>query len=173
MGRLLAWVMLAIWASWIAAFQGLLAAHSALSGWVPDFGLVLALACAATFDKRDTALATLIVACGRIAYSIEPPAAVLAGFLFAGLVVRAVATVAEVEGALVRTILAALAVFSFAVWLQLVHQVRDGASEELLQILPKAAQVWPMVCTSAGCALLMQRTLVCLPGLSPLRRPRW
>ena len=171
--RPLSWAMLVVWSSWIAALQGLLVARTPLGAWVPDAGLVFVLACSASFDRREAPRVALLGALGRIAFTVEPAPAVLAGFLLAGLIVRAVATVAEVEGALVRTILAGLAGWFFAVWLELVHHVRDGKGEDLVQLLPKAARLWPIGLSSAAFALCFARGLARLPGLSPLRRERW
>ena len=171
--RWLAWAMLAIWSSWIAALQGLLVARTSLGAWVPDAGLVLVLACAARFDRRDAPRVALIAAVGRLAFTIEPAPAVLAGFLLAGLVVRAVATVAEVEGPIVRTVLAGLAGWAFAAWLELVHHVRDGGGEDFLGVLPEALRSWPVGLSSAIFALAFAGALARLPGLSPLRKPRW
>ncbi len=171
--RWLAWAMLAIWSSWIAALQGLLVARSGLGAWVPDAGLVLVLACAARFDRRDAPLVALVAALGRLAFTIEPAPAVLAGFLVAGLLARAVASVAEVEGPLVRTVLAGLAGWGFAAWLELVHHVRDGGGEDLLIALPSALRAWPVGASSALFAFLCASALARLPGLTPLRKPRW
>jgi hypothetical protein len=165
--------MLVVWSSWIAALQGLLVARTPFGAWVPDAGLLLVLACAASFDRREAPRVALLVALGRIAFTIEPAPAVLAGFLLAGLVVRAVATVAEVEGALVRTILAGLAGWLFAAWLELVHHVRDGKAEQIVDLLPQAARLWPIGFSSAVFALCFAGWLARLPGLSPLRRERW
>ena len=171
--RVLAWVMLAIWASWTAALQGLVVAQTQLGAWVPDAGLVLLLACAARFDPRDIPKAALVAGIARVAYTVEPPPAVLAGFLALAFLLQATATVAEVEGAIVRPVVCGLFAWAFSAWLLFVGRVRDHSSAELLDFLPLALAQWPLALSTGLFALLLAPTLAHLPGLSPLRRRRW
>jgi hypothetical protein len=171
--RPLAWIMLAVWASWTAAAQGLAVAQTPLGSWVPDAGLVLLLACAGRFDSRDVPLAALVVGVARVAYTVEPPSAVLAGFLALAFLLRAGATVAEVDGVLARPVISGLFAWAFCGWLIFVNRVRDLGMVELFDFMPDVLAQWPVALSTALFALFLSPTLAHLPGLSPLRRRRW
>jgi len=168
--RLVGWLMLAVWAGWIAAAQGLLAAQPVFARLVPDALLCLFLACAARFESADLPKVALLCGMARVAYSIEPPAAILAGFLAAAFGVRAVASVADLDGASVRTVLAGIVGYGLSAWLFVVHEAREGATGELG---PELLAQLPGALATAALAFLAGPALARLPGLTPLRRRRW
>ena len=177
-GRWLPWLMFAVWASWLTALQGVLAGRTTLGPWTPDLRLALLVVCVGRFEASDVPKAALIVAAARIAHTVEPPAGVAAGILFATFVVVATRTVAEVGGASVRSLLAALLAWSFAGWLVLVHAVRtahleSGDPAALAAGLEPAGAVWRVGLATGLAAFAFGPLLLGLPGLSPLRRRRW
>jgi len=165
---LLSWLMLAVWASWLCAVHSLCVSRFGLVKWMPDLGLVFLVSCAARFEARQASAVALIVGLARVAYTIEPPSAVLAGFLMVGMGLRMAASVVEVSGTVLRGLYAALAVCLFSAWMTLVAVARgalpvEELSERLLGALPAAA--------SSGLAtLLLAPLFAVLPGLTPLRR---
>lgn len=170
--RPIAWLMLAVWASWLSAAQGLIVTKSFLGAWTPDLGLLLLIACAGRLHRRDVPLATLLVAMGRVAHTVEPPAAVLAGFLGASLVCQSVRRMAEIGRPLMRCGLAGGAGLLLPLWFAAVDALRTGhsAAEGLRQGLPTA-----LACglSTALIGLLFMGSLVHLPGLTPLRERKW
>lgn len=170
--RGLAWLMLAVWASWLSAAQAVAVAKSPLGPWMPDLGLLLIVACAGRFHPRDVPLATLVVALARVAHSVEPPGAVLAGCFGLSLAVQSVRRVVEVDRPLVRIALAGGGVLLFSLWLVTVHAVRigHGVEHSLADALPL---VLPGVVATSFAGLLFVQSFALLPGLTPLRTRRW
>lgn len=176
--RWIPWLMFAVWASWLTALQGVLASRTSLGPWTPDLGLALLVVCVGRFEAADVPKVALLVAAARIAHSVEPPAGVAAGVLFATFVVAATRTVAEVGGASLRSLLAGLLAWSFAGWLVLVHAVRaaydaSGDPAAFAAGLEPGVSVWRVGFSTALAALTLGPLLLVLPGLSPLRRRRW
>ncbi len=176
-GVWISWLMLAVWASWLTALQGVAVSKTMLGAWVPDVGVLLIVACAGSFQARDVSRAALVVALARIAYSVKPPVAVLAGFLGVSIVARGVLSFAEIGRPLVRTALSGALALALSDWFVLVHAARYGAElgdtaawKAALMALPG---LLPGALASAGCALLLGPAFALLPGLTPLRRPRW
>lgn len=172
---LVTWVLLAVWATWLSALQGIWASTSP---WAPDLGVALLVVLAARAGRSELPAVGLAVALGRIAVSIDPPAAVLAGLLGVTLAVGGLRGVLEVGGALTRAVLAGCAAALFAVWLELVHDLRAageaGLVAEGLAALPAPAVGWPSALTTAMATLALAPVLAHLPGLSPLsRRTQW
>ena len=179
---LLAWLFLALWAAWVSALQGLAAGPGGLGRWVPDLALVLALSLAARLPAEDMLKVAFAVALGRIAVSIQPPVALLAGYLGILLFARGLRSVLELSGPLQRTLLGALAALLFTGWLAYVHAQRaggvaahalaPGAAADSLRPLAVALGAWPAALSTGLCALLLGPALARLPGLTPLRRRR-
>lgn len=170
--RPLAWLMLAVWTSWLSAAQALLVSESWLSAWTPDFGLLLLIACAGSLHIRDVPLATVVVVLGRLAHTVEPPPAVVAGFLSISVICQVIRRVTELGNPAMRFALGGLGSLSLVLWLALVHALRTGAelSGAIAASLPAALATG----LSTGLlALAFQRVMVHLPGLTPLRERRW
>lgn len=169
--RLVAWVMVAVWGAWLSAAQGVLAARTVLGVWTPDLGLVLLVACVGRFPRREAVPVVLLVSLARIAFTIEPPTAILAGFLGASLAVQGVRLVVEVDTPLVRGIVGFALALGFGLWLALVHGLRaDGVPTSPLAALGRAL---PGALSTGIVTLATSGVLPRLPGLSPLQRERW
>ena len=166
------WIMLAVWSSWVTAGQGLLATSMDL--WVPDLSLLMLLACAGRFESGDVPKAAVVIGLSRAAFSIEPAPALMVGLLASGTVVVGIRSVAEVNGPLMRTVLAAACSWLFAAWLVVVHIVRveRGGGSAPFE-LSFALTLWRGALTTAVAALVVGPPLAYLPGLTRLRRRRW
>lgn len=169
--RWISWLMLGVWSSWIVAAQGILVAQTPLAAWLPDGGLVLLIACAGRFQKQDVPGAALLLALSRVAYTIEPPTAIFAAFLCTALLVNAMRSALEVNGALLRTVVAGLAGWLFPAWLLVVRHVRDGG--EPVALLSEVLGLWRIALSTALFALAFGPVFAHLPGLTPLRTRRW
>ena len=171
-GRPLAtWILLAVWATWLSALQGIWASSTPSA---PDLGVALLVVLASRAARSELPAVGLVIALGRISVSIDSPAAVLAGMLGVTLVVLALRGVLEVGGALPRAALAGAPAALFAAWLGLVHDVRAAGEAGLigsraLQLSTPAAG-WPSMLTTAMATLALAPVLAHLPGLSPLSR---
>lgn len=170
--RPLAWLMLAVWASWLSAFQALFVSKSWLSAWTPDMGLLLLIACAGSLHIRDVPLATVVVVLGRLAYTVESPPAVLAGFLSISVVCQIIRRVTELGNPSMRFALGSLGASGLVLWFALVHAIRTGADPSGAL----ASSLLPALATGLSTGLLALAffgVLVHLPGLTPLRDRRW
>lgn len=169
--RLVAWGMLAVWASWLTALQAVTVTKTGLGPFTPDLSGLLLVACAARLHKRDVVPAAIVICLARVAFSVESPAALLAGYLGAATLVRSARRVADLERPAFALALTGIVEFGLATWLVLVHALRAGApvGDRLAESLPLVAAV---TATTAACALFAGG-LVFLPGLTPLRNRRW
>jgi hypothetical protein len=176
----LPWALLGVWAAWMFALQGMAAARSASSAWVPDLGLVLLLGLAARVSHEDLPKAALVVAFARCATSIDAPVAVIAAYFGAIGLARALRGVFEIGGVLPRTLLAGACAWLVTAWLEVVHVLRDarvaaqltGASPDLGQVVRALLGAWPTALATAFAALLFGPWLARLPGLTPLLKKR-
>jgi hypothetical protein len=169
----LPWILLAVWSAWLHAVQGI---WGASSPFAPDLGVVLLIALAARVQTHDLPLIGLSLAVGRLAVSVDPPAAVLAGTLGLTALVRGLRAGVEVGGPLPRTLLAAVSTVLLAAWLGFVHDFHAAREAAVvapgLEGLSNVAVHWRAATTSAGVSLLFGPALARLPGLSPLRKRR-
>lgn len=180
--KFLPWLMLAIWSAWICALQGLLRDTEPLSAWVPDLWLVLVLALASRLERSDLPRVALVAAAGRLAVSIEPAAAVLAGALGVVLLVRVIRSVIEVEDVVARTALAFVCALALARWQSLVLETRAFAGAEMFAARLSVSwgtavgsfgpDPWSRAAVTALAALAAAPALAHLPGLTPLRKRR-
>ena len=164
--RRIAWALFTLWCAWAYASTGFLGAVTPLGAWLPDLGLVLLLALGVHVAPGRLAWAALIVALARIAFSVDPPVAVLAGYLgFAGLqaVLR---SFVNLEDPFARGALAGFAALLLDVWWSWVHAIRNP----VLLDAPGTELAWRAALATAACALLFSELLLRLPGLRPLRR---
>jgi hypothetical protein len=176
---LLPWLLLSVWAVWIFALQAALGRSPALGSigpWVPDVGLVLALALAARLPTRDLPWVGLCVGLARASLSVDPPAAVIAGYLGAVAVARAFRSVIEIKSPPAIGLLAFVLALGLAGWLGLVHAQRAAAAlgpgAELAISVPGGT--WRGALATGITAALLSAALARLPGLTPLyRRKVW
>jgi len=166
----LAWALLALWSAWLHAFQG----HwAAVSPWAADLGMVLLVVLAARMPSGDLVKGGLAVALGRIAVTIDPPAAVLVGLLVPMTVFGALRSVVVIRAGLARAALAGLGSALLAWWLAGVHLVRAGGSPAWL-VSELDLGAWRTALSTALVALLLGPLFTLLPGLSLLiRRRAW
>lgn len=169
--RILGWTLFTAWISWSFALQARLASASGAGPWIPEVGLVLAVAVLARLDEREIPVLVLLVALARLAFSGEPAAALLAGSLGLALLGLCVRSVVELTGPLWRTLTTGALVAAFELWLAVVHAAHPEAAGAGLPIGPGSLLV--SATSSALLALFAGPTLARLPGLTPLRSRRW
>lgn len=169
--RILGWTMLVVWTSWITVVQAVAVGKTPLGPFTPDLSLLCVFACAVHLHKRDVVPATLVVALARIAFSVDPPLAILSGYLAAALFVRSVRRTADLERPAFALTLVALLELAFSTWLLAVHAVRQGLSVPG-RLSDSAAGLAVATVATAVCAVFAG-ALVHLPGLKPLRTRRW
>ena len=168
--RILGWGLLLAWLSWSFAFQSRLAAASSAGPFVPEIGLVLAIAVLSRLDEREAPVLAIVLAVARLPYSAEPAIALLAGALGLCLLGLAMRSVVELTGPLWRAVAAAALVACFDLWLAVVHASRPAAEGGLPV---GVGSLLAVAGSSAALALLAGPALAHLPGLSPLRSRRW
>jgi len=169
--RLLGWLLLLVWLSWSFAFQARLASASSGGPFVPEIGLVLALAVLSRLDEREVPLLALLVALARLPYSGESVVALLAGALGLCLLGLAMRSVVELTGPLWRTVATALLVAVFDLWLAVVHSARPSGAAAGLPV--GLGSLLAVAFSSSMLALFAGPALAHLPGLTPLRSRRW
>lgn len=167
-GRL-PWLLLLLWATWLYALQGRLAAQPGWGRWMPDLGLLLLLSLDARVTRELAWRVALVVALGRLATGADPPLAVLVATLgvvgFSGPLRELVLLDRPLTGALFAG-LAALVTGAYLVVAQRVVEPALG-----LGLSPLGAALRPALGTALA-ALFLLPFLRLLPGLSPLQRVR-
>ncbi len=107
----------------------------------------------------------LALALVRWAFTVDSPAAVLAGYLFLYGASRTLRTILEVDRLLPRTLLAALFSYGLAFFL---HTARAFRLQSEGLVLNPAASPWPMALMTALVSLAALPLFTRLPGLKPL-----
>lgn len=171
LSRIVGWVLLLAWLSWSFAFQARLAAASSGGPFVPEIGLVLAIAVLSRLDERESPILALVLALARLPYSAEPAVALLAGALGLCLLGLAMRSVVELTGPLWRTVAAGALVVCFDLWLAVVHASKASASASGLAV--GIGSLLAVAGSSGAFALFAGPALAHLPGLTPLRSRRW
>ncbi len=170
-----AWVLLAVWSAWLHALQGVLG-HVATGAWTPDLGLCLFVALAPRVAAADLPRAALLLALTRATFSVDPPVAIGAAYLAAGLATGSLRTVLDLRSAPFRTALALVLSVALSAWLGLAHDVRVA---DALQFAGQSAAwggrgAWSVALATGAAALVLAPLLARLPGLSPLlQRREW
>ena len=165
---LLAWILLALWSTWLHALQGHLAS---VTPWAPDLGMVLVVVLAARVPAGELVKAGLAVALGRIAVTIDPAAAVLAGMLVLMTVFGSLRSVIVIREGFARAVLAALGSTLLALWLTFVHEARATAA---LAGFDPQLELWRTALSTAVTAFVAGPLLTVLPGMSRIiRRRSW
>lgn len=160
----LAWILFAAWSTWLLALEGRLAAG--VHPFTPDVTLALLVALAPRLASADLRRAALLVALARIALSVDPPAAILSGYLGAAAILAAARSVAALDSVLVRALVAFAVALALELWLGVARAVRVPQ----LPVVPSAA--FAAALATAVLAGLFAPVLARLPGLTPLRRRR-
>ena len=166
--RLLPYLCVALWGTWLFAVQGWWAAGHAHSGLVPDLGAVLLLAIAARCELQRTLWVALVLGLARAAQSADPAAAILLGYLLLALAVAPVAATLDLDRPWLRAMLGALGGAALARWLALCADLR--APSTFLSAAEQGPGSWYVGLATAAVALVIGRRLRHLPGLGPLWR---
>ncbi len=179
--RALGYLLLAAWGSWLSAGMGLAGRWGATSVFLPDPVLVLVVLIAAKLPRREAFPGALILALARIAFSIDPPVAILASYLGAALFLRGMRRGVEIQGPLMRGLLCTAIVWMDAFWLVGVRAQRAVfAGDGGLALGLPGGDTWlraasygaPRALTSGLLAMIFGAALLRLPGLRLLERRR-
>ncbi len=175
--RWISWGMLALWSALILSVQLVLVYRVHPGGaaqyiWMPDLTIALAVAVAVRIPRTKILPVVLVMAVVRIAFSTDPPVAILAAFLAVSLLVAGLRTGIDVGGVLPRTLIAFTCALGMSVWGRVVLHARNRglggsgfAEEGFSQLLHAALPAALVTCAVVGMfGVLLAR----LPGLSPL-----
>lgn len=165
-GKVFAWFLLAVWATWLVALQGRLL--TPLGAWTPQLGIVLLVALAARFSTELLPLAALVIGVAHCALSIAPAPAILAVYASTLLLVRALRLVVDVAQPPLAALSCGLAATGASIWLDVVRVARVAHAPGLADgALANAACAG---LASALASFVLAGWMPYLPGLSPLRR---
>ena len=168
----LAWVLLVVWCAWLLALQGLLASGASpgapLGAWTPDLGVVMLLALGPTQRGARMGLAVAIVSGARIAFTGDPPLAILVGYTAVAGVASRLRETLEIDRAVPRALLAALLALALSAYWMAAARIALGAGTAEALSAPRWA--WASALGTGAAALVLAPLLVRLPGLSPFRR---
>ncbi|HIG87585.1 MAG TPA: hypothetical protein EYQ25_11125 [Planctomycetes bacterium] len=170
-GAKAAWILCFAWCAWLTAGQVWL--QRSLGIWTPDLGLVL-LASLVMHSGYSSSLGLVFcLVSTRLAFSLEPPAALLAGGWMGFLLARSVAHTFDADQMFARAGAAFGAALLMGSWVLLAGGLRVGSWDQpggggVLELL---AGVLTTAVATGLCALLLGPVFVRLPGLAPLRRP--
>ena len=162
-----AWLLCFAWCAWLTALAVYL--EPLLGGWTPDLALVLIASLILRSGRAASLRLVYCLVCTRLAFSLDPPAALAAGGWMLFLLVRSVAHLFDADQMLARAGAAFGAALLLGVWLFLAAAVRGagagspGGMTPLMGILSGAA-------ATGACALILGPLFAALPGLGPLRR---
>lgn len=168
--RLVAWIMLATWGTWLSGAQAMLVTRGTLGPWVPDLLLLLVVVSAVKLHRRDVAPATFILALCRTATSVDSPAAILAGFGILSVLVLGARRFADADRIPVRFVMVAAASLLFATWMALVRTAELGAQASSSALGRQLEPLLPGVVVTAVAGVILFQGLMLLPGMTPLRR---
>lgn len=170
-GRELGWLLLALWATWLTALSGHWTQFAWLGRFTPELHTALFVALAARVPPGDIAKLAVCIGLGRVAVSIDPPAAVLAGALFSGALLRVARGTVQIESPVIAAGMAFLLCVAGSWWLELVQlETRAAAARPFVElVLGWRTGISTGVVTAAFAAVLAR-----LPGLGSLvRRKAW
>jgi hypothetical protein len=174
--------MLALWSALLLSLQlvlvyrvhpGVLAQYI----WMPDLTIAFAVALAVRVPRTEILSVVLVMAVVRIAFSTDPPAAILAAFLGVSLLIRGLRQGIDVGGLVPRTLLAFVCASAMSIWGRWVLEARNrglvgsqdlggGWGELFSASMPSALFTCALVGTFGV-------YMAHLPGLSPLyKRPK-
>jgi len=167
---LLAQLVFFVYAVWLAALQGLLAAPRHLGEWTPDLGLLLLFAWAGRLPGRRGLAAALSVALARAAFGADSALALAAGTLGALGLFALLRSGLEVDRALPRALVCGLCAWLTAGLLLSTRTLALAA--EVPSVSIDDVRLWPGALATALACLLLAPLCLRLPGLAPLRRKR-
>jgi len=160
-------LLLAIWMTWVTAIQSRLAESPAYRLPPPDLNLVFLVSMALVVRRKDLLPLALVAALARVAFSMDPPQALLFLTLAVGAVGVGSRRAMHLEGPLWRALLSGIGAVAAALWLDQVRRTRG------IEVLPAdALSALALAVSSALAALVLGGLLSRLPGLAALRRSR-
>ncbi|MDF1838134.1 MAG: hypothetical protein P1V35_09720 [Planctomycetota bacterium] len=176
--RWISWGMLAVWSTLILTLQLVLVyrvypGSAAKYIWMPDLTIALAVALAVRVPRSEVLPVVLVMAIVRIAFSTDPPVAILAAFLAVSLLVGGLRSGIDVAGVVPRTLLAFVCAAGMSVWGHVVLHARNrgfSSGSDFSQLLSDSMPAALMTCILVA---MFGAFLAHLPGLSPLyKRPK-
>ena len=175
--------MVLVWATWLEALGGWLAARAALAPWAPDLGLLLFLAIAARLGKKlmarkretvGTVGLVLALALADASVSSLGVAPILAGWLGVLLWQDFWRRGVDVERPLLRILIAGSAALGLLAWhhlvlgLDLSGETRGVAAK----LFPSDGGAWRSALLTAALAPLFMPLALALPGVGLFWRGR-
>ena len=100
--RAIGYLMLAVWGGLFSAALAVATGLGAGGAFLPDPVLCLVVLIAARLHRDVVVTAAFVLALARIAFSIDPPPAILALYMGAALIIRALRAGVDLNGPLVR-----------------------------------------------------------------------
>jgi len=158
-----------VWCTWLFALQGGIASAGLVGAFVPDLGLVVLLAICARLDRDRARRAAIVIAAVRIAFTADPPLAVVAGYVGVAWVLLALRGVVEVERLAPRALFGGLGALVLGAFWSLAH-ARELALRGIA--VPPPERLGAAALATALVAAAAVPWVARLPGLSPLTRPR-
>jgi hypothetical protein len=162
---MLAWLLLAIWMTWLTAIQSRLGESPAYRLPPPDLNLVFLVSMALVVRRADLLPLAIIAALARIAFSLDPPQAVFFLTLSIGALGVGSRRAMHLEGPLWRAFLSGFGAVVAVLWFT---EVRQARGIEVVEVDAAAALI--LAVSSALAALVLGGLLLRLPGLADLRR---
>ena len=169
-GRLVAWIMLAAWGTWLSGAQAMLVTRGTMGPWVPDLLLLLVVVVAVKLHRRDVIPATFILALCRTATTVDSPSAILAGFGILSVLVVGARRYADANRILGRFAMVGVASLLFASWMALVRSAELGLHTPTAGLGQLLEPLLPGVLVTAVAGGILFQGLILLPGMTPLRQ---
>jgi len=155
-----------LWGAWLFALQGMVAG-SELGRFTPEFGLVLLLALDARLSSSEARRVAVVLSLARAGFSADSAAAIVTGYLGVVGATSALRAGVEIDGRLLRTLLAGVFSGVLSGWWIACHQLALGVSPTL-----EAGELWPGALATGLASLVIGPLLLGLPGFSSIRRRR-
>ena len=166
-----AWVLLAVWATWLCAASGYLAQFTWLGNWTPQLLTAFFVAVAARAPASEIPKIAVALGIARVAVSIDSPAAVLAAALSCGAVLRIARSAIQLESPALAAAVAFVLTLLEAAWFGLVHSRTNAI---LAADWNEFEFAWRAGISTALATALFGGVLANLPGLGSLiRRKTW
>jgi len=166
----LAWGLFLVYGLWSLALQGVLAAPQLLGEWVPDLGVLMLVASTGRMPPARGLPAALLLVFARASFSADAPLFVAAALLGALGLAAGIRSFLQVDRAVPRALLCALAAWGAG------HLLLAGRAVVLAADSPVPAlasvRLWPSALATGIACLFLAPLYARLPGLAPLSRAR-
>jgi hypothetical protein len=166
--RLGAWLIALVWFAWAAAIDTQLCAGNDSSSWLPNIGVALFVAWSVRMEVRDLWVLACLAAVARASFSVEPPVAILAGYLAVVMAVRFGRRSFDLARPLGRSLVAGAVASGWILWTWLVLVARHGEGvSPSWEVLASAAT------STAALTLILGGYFAKLPGAGALLEKRF